>query len=172
MVICIENLLTISDIRVILNEIAIKMIIMMFCLFCGICVILCVFYCFCTIVLSVFLLCCVVCRFILANKPIVKGFRRCSWCVASAVGRRSSSTSFKSSVAAVIAVRPTRNPIGRDDPASPQHRQHFLLADRTSKKAACVAVSSSSCGYDRRRRRTTVRRSATPLHHRQAGGSR
>jgi len=35
----------------------------MFCLFCGICVVLCVFYCFCSIVLYVFLLCCVVCRF-------------------------------------------------------------------------------------------------------------
>ena len=43
----------------------------MFCIFCGICVILCVFYCFCSIVLYVFLLCCVVCRFTLANKPLI-----------------------------------------------------------------------------------------------------
>jgi len=48
----------------------------MFCLFCGICVILCVFYCFCSIVLCVFLLCCVVCRFTLANKPLIAQNRR------------------------------------------------------------------------------------------------
>ena len=34
-------------------------------------IILCVFYCFCSIVLYVFLLCCVVCRFTLANKPLI-----------------------------------------------------------------------------------------------------
>jgi len=36
-----------------------------FVLFCGF------FYCFCSIVLYVFLLCCVICRFTLANKPLI-----------------------------------------------------------------------------------------------------
>jgi len=35
-------------------------------------VLFCVFfYCFCSIVFYVFLLCCVVCRFTLANKPLI-----------------------------------------------------------------------------------------------------
>ena len=49
----------------------------MFCLFCGTCVLFYVFfYCFCSIVLSEFLLCYVVCRFILANKPIIMSASR------------------------------------------------------------------------------------------------
>ena len=43
----------------------------MFCLFCGICVILCVFYIVSVVLSFVFLLCCVVCRFTLANKPLI-----------------------------------------------------------------------------------------------------
>ena len=47
----------------------------MFCLFCSIRVVLCFFIVsvvFCSIVLSVFLSCCVVCRFTLANKPLIE----------------------------------------------------------------------------------------------------
>jgi len=43
----------------------------MFCLFCGICVVLCVFTVSVAVSFMCFLLCCVVCRFTLANKPLI-----------------------------------------------------------------------------------------------------
>jgi len=43
----------------------------MFCLFCGICVVLCVLLFRSSVLYVFFLLCCVVCRFTLANKPLI-----------------------------------------------------------------------------------------------------
>ena len=43
----------------------------MFCLFCGIYVVLCVFTVSVAVSFMCFLLCCVVCRFTLVNKPLI-----------------------------------------------------------------------------------------------------